>query len=83
MSRPARIPGTRRGGVLYVLPSIPDELDPELKNALAPRNACMVEGRCPSCGAEPDLYRDAELEGVFRAVFRHDPDCGALTDEAA
>lgn len=54
----------------------------ELKNALAIRNACATEGRCPGCGAEGELSPDTELEGLFHYTFRHEPWCGALTDEA-
>lgn len=77
MSRPAR------SGVLFVLPTIDDEADEATKNALAIRNACSVEGKCPSCGAEPELYLNRELEGVFHLVFWHEDDCPATTDEAA
>jgi len=78
-----RIPGTRSSRVLYILPTIPDELDDETKNALAIRNACSVEGRCPCCGALGEIEPDAEYEGIYHYTFRHEPWCGALTDEAA
>lgn len=83
MIRRARIPATRRARVLYVLPTIPDELAPELKSALAIRNACTVEGVCPACGAAGELLADDELEDVWHLVFRHEPECGTLTDDEA
>ena len=82
VTRRPRIPGTRATRVLYVLPAIPDELDEATKDALAIRNACTVEGRCPDCGAVGELHSDA-LDGLFHYTFRHEPWCGALTDEAA
>lgn len=83
MSRRARIPGTRRGGVLFVLPSIPDEFDDEMKDALAIRNACATEGRCPSCGATGELELHPSIEGLGRLTFRHQDGCKALLGEAA
>jgi len=83
VSRRPRIPSTRSRRVLYILPTIPDELDDKTKNALAIRNACSVEGRCPCCGVEDELHPEPVLEGVWRYVFRHESWCGALTDEAA
>ena len=83
MSRRPRIPGTRKGGALYVLPEIRDDLPSELKNALAIRNACATEGVCPGCGVVGVLEADAKYEGIFHYTFQHEPWCGALTDEAA
>jgi hypothetical protein len=81
--RRSRIPGTRRRGTLYVLPEIRDDWPAELKDALAIRNACATEGRCPGCGAVGELSSDADLEGVYHLTFRHEAWCGALTDGAA
>ena len=83
MTHASRIPGTRTGRTLLVLPGIPDDLEPRLKNALAIRNAATTAGRCPDCGAEPDLYLDIHHAGVGHLVFRHEPDCHALTDQTA
>ena len=82
MSGRPRIPGTHKN-TLFVLPAIRDDAPPELKNALAIRNACATEGRCPDCGAVGELHPDAEHEGLFHYIFEHEPWCGALTDEAA
>jgi uncharacterized protein YlaI len=68
--------------VLYVLPSIPDELDERTKNALAIRNACATEGRCPDCHARGELTGPDE-HGLLHLTFRHEPGCGVLHDEDA
>jgi hypothetical protein len=85
VKRRRRIPGTTRRplNVLYVLSEIADELDQRVKNALAIRNACATEGRCPGCGVVGVVIPDAEHEGLFHYTFRHEPWCAALTDEAA
>jgi hypothetical protein len=77
VTRRPRIAGTR---ALFLLPSIPDDLDPATKNALAVRNACATEGVCPCCHAVGELYADDELEGVFHIVFAHEPECVVLAD---
>jgi hypothetical protein len=83
LTRRPRVPATRKQNALYILPSIPDELSPELKDGLAIRNACATEGVCTGCGAVGVLSADAEYEGIFHYTFQHEPSCGALTDEAA
>jgi hypothetical protein len=80
--RRSRIPGSYRQRTLLLLPSIPDELGDEVKDALALRNACSVEGRCPDCGAVGVITADASCAGIFHLTFEHESDCGALTDEA-
>jgi hypothetical protein len=79
----SRIPGTyhNRGNVLFVLPSIPDDAPAHAKNALALRNRCATEGRCPACGVVPDLERDGD--GILHLVFRHEDDCPVLRDDEA
>lgn len=78
--RPPRIPGTRSGRVLYALPEIPDAASPKVKNALAVRNLCATEGRCPACGAVGEVTADAELKGLFHMTFRHEDWCVVLAD---
>jgi len=78
MSRPYRIPGTlrRQPSVLLVLPTIPDAANTDTKNAIAARNRCATEGRCPICGATPErLHQDDELEDVWHLLFEHEPGC--------
>jgi hypothetical protein len=80
--RRSRVPGTRVS-TLFVLPSIPDDAPEALKDGLAIRNACAVEGRCPVCGVEPDLVADRKLAGVWHLVFRHEDECPGLRDPEA
>jgi hypothetical protein len=77
--RQPRIPGTSATRVLYLLSEIPDDLPVDAKNALALRNQCTAEGRCPSCGCEPKLEELAP--DVWFARFEHDAGCGALLEE--
>lgn len=83
MSRRHRVPGmSAKPRVLFVLPEIPDDAPTAFKNALAIRNACMTEGRCPDCGADGELHGPDE-HGLLHLVFEHEPDCDALTDPEA
>ena len=78
----SRIPGLyRKGSSLYLLPSIPDDAPAELKNALAIRNACAIEGKCPSCGATGELT--FEQNGLGHLTFHHEPECPVLHDQEA
>jgi len=77
------IPGTSGRRILCLLPSIPDDLDPETKNALAIRNAATTSGICPCCGATAEVYADREYALIFHAVYRHESWCDALTDGTA
>lgn len=81
MAKSNRIPGSRRGGVLFVLPEIRDDLPVAVKNALALRNACTVNGRCPSCGAVASRFRVEH--GIHHATFEHEDWCRALVDGEA
>jgi hypothetical protein len=67
--------------VLYIGPSIPDELSTETKSALALRNAANVAGRCPSCGATFTLR--GQRGGVGVVVMEHENDCPVLLTEAS
>jgi hypothetical protein len=84
MSRRPRVPGmtSRPLRVLYLLPEIPDDAPEELKDALAIRNACATEGRCPDCGACGEIHGPDE-HGIMHLVFRHEDDCGVLRDPEA
>lgn len=78
----ARVPGTRRRRrALAVLPSIPDDAPAEMKNALAIRNACLTEGRCPSCGTTPRVTVDRH--GFGHLTFEHDDSCPVLRDDGS
>jgi hypothetical protein len=75
-----RIPGTRRTNALYLLPEIRDDDPPEVKNGLAIRNACAVEGRCPCCKVVGEITPDPVLPGLWHFTFRHEDWCGVLRD---
>jgi len=83
VTRRTGIPGTRTGRTLLILPRIPDDLEPDVKNALAIRNTASTTGTCPDCGAESQLYLDTDEPGIGHLVFRHENDCRALTDVTA
>jgi hypothetical protein len=81
--KPSRLPPTRSQRTIYLIPSIPDELDEQTKNALAIRNAASTSGVCPDCGTAATVYRDRRHPRLFHAVFAHEPGCRCLTDGAA
>jgi hypothetical protein len=81
--RPPRIPGTRHPRTLFVLPEIPDELEPAEKNALAIRNACATEGVCRGCNTVGEIHPDAHDAWIWHYVFRHEPWCPVLADGEA
>lgn len=72
-------PGARRAA--YVLPAIPDTASDDVKNSLAIRNACAIDGVCPDCGAIGELAPDKEMDGAFRLTFAHEPGCRSLQIE--
>jgi hypothetical protein len=49
--------------------------------ALGIRNSATLTGRC-ACGATPEDVQEL-APGVFRAVFRHEDDCPAISAAAA
>lgn len=84
------LPGGGRG--LYVLPAIPEDATPNLREGLARRRIAALTGECP-CGADsPELSRQqrrarqrrrdkAKTQAVAaRAVFEHEPDCLAANE---
>ena len=81
--RVRRIPGTfrNRGRTLFVLPEIADDAPDAIKNAVAIRNACATEGRCPACGVVPDLTWQAD--GIGHLTFQHESHCPCLRDDEA
>lgn len=68
-----RVPKT-----LMVLPEIQDEWPADVKNAMAIRNACSVEMRCPDCGCTPTF--NVDKHGILHATFQHEDGCACLTD---
>lgn len=69
--------GGRR--TMMLLPEVPDDAPDWLKNALATRNACSVDGQCPTCGATPTLSVDEG--GLGHLTFLHEDGCDCLCDE--
>ncbi|MDO0914618.1 hypothetical protein QQM39_28425 [Streptomyces sp. DT2A-34] len=71
---------------MVIQPSILDDLDPDLKSALAARRVANVTGECPACGARVRWPNRAERRAAARAgramtiVFVHEDDCVALCD---
>ena len=52
----ARVPGIRRRPPIYVgPPKIDDAEDSDTKSAMAIRAVTWVSGKCPACGAEPEV----------------------------
>jgi hypothetical protein len=80
VTRRPRIPGTSSKRTLFLLPEIRDDDPPARKNALAVRNACATEGRCPCCRAVGEVTADAKLAGVWHLTFAHEPWCVVLAD---
>jgi hypothetical protein len=83
MTARPRIPGTKqKGPVLFILREIDDDLEPAKKNALAARNVCSLEGRCPVCGTVGVIHEDADYPGIFHWVFEHENYCPVVRDAA-
>ncbi len=80
MTRRPRIPGTSSKRALFLLPEIRDDDPPARKNAIAVRNACAIEGRCPCCKVVGEIRADVELEGLYHYVFAHEDWCVVLAD---
>lgn len=70
--------------VAAVLPVVPEDADPEVREAIARRRVVMLEGRCP-CGAVRQLpnramRRAAKRKGTvprMNATIVHETDCVA------
>ncbi len=85
-----QLPDGGRG--LYVLPVIPDDASPELREGLARRRIAALTGQCP-CGADsPELSRQQRrarqrrrekaqtMAVAARAAFHHEVGCPATDD---
>lgn len=82
----ADLPGGGRAA--YVLPVIPEDADPEIREGLARRRVAALTGECP-CGADsPELSRQQRrakaraqakrTTTLTRAAFEHEPECPAV-----
>lgn len=69
----------RHGTALHLIPGIPDDADPKVKDALALRNTASVTGRCPCCGATFETTWFAPGR-IGQQVMEHESWCEALTD---
>jgi hypothetical protein len=65
---------------MFVLPSIPDDATTTVKNALAARNVCATEGRCPECGCVGHL--EPVEPRIFQVNFEHEPGCIVIAEVA-
>jgi hypothetical protein len=63
----------QRGSILFVVPAIPDNASPDLKNALDRRRRATLNGRC-DCGARVVVSSSG-------LIAEHESSCPA-TDEA-
>jgi hypothetical protein len=65
--------------VLYVLPQVPEDAPPEVREGIARRRLTALTGRCP-CGAEAPLPIPANVPAgvVSQPVIRHEDDCLAV-----
>jgi len=68
--------GQRPGRRKFVLPTVSESDPPEVRNAVAIRNAATVAGLCPCCGARFVLERTPG--GVTVLNMKHQDGCPAL-----
>jgi hypothetical protein len=76
--------------VAYVLPVIPEDAAPEVREGLARRRLAALSGRCPCGGESAALTRQQrrarERErakgstALLHATFEHETDCLAVDD---
>jgi hypothetical protein len=77
--RRPHVPPTRRPRVLVLVSEPREGATAAERIALTVRNSATTTGRC-ACGATPDVEELAP--GVYRAVFRHEDDCPAISPAA-
>jgi hypothetical protein len=66
------------GPVVHVVPPIPEDVSPGLKEALARRRTAAFTGRCP-CGARVGQPTRGE-DGILHSSIVHGLDCPAADD---
>ncbi len=71
-----------KGGVVFVLPDIPDDAPARLREGLARRRICAITGRCP-CGAEFTMPDHVEPGSVTLITVEHETDCPATNEAIA
>jgi hypothetical protein len=77
--RRPHVPPTRWPRTLVLVPEPCEGATAAERIALTVRNSATLTGRC-ACGATPDVEELAP--GVYRAVFRHEDDCPAISPAA-
>lgn len=74
------------GGVLFLLPVVPNDAPPELEYALRLRRDASLTGTCENCGASFGIREGFPLEGSLRAmqaVVPHRGNCPAADGNVA
>jgi hypothetical protein len=77
--RPHVPPTRRRPRMLAIVREPREGATAAERIALTVRNSATLTGKC-ACGATPDVEELAP--GVYRAVFRHEDDCPAVSPAA-
>jgi hypothetical protein len=78
--RRARVPPARRPRVLVLVPEPREGATAAERIALTVCNSATLTGRC-ICGATPEGVQEL-APGTYRAVFRHEDDCPAISAAA-
>ena len=68
--------------ILAVLPPIPDDAPEHVKDGIAIRNACSLNGECPVCGTVGVVHEDADMRGLWHITFQHEDWCPVYRDAA-
>ncbi|HVA03482.1 MAG TPA: hypothetical protein VMU64_06990 [Acidimicrobiales bacterium] len=69
------------GSTVFVLPEIPEDSPPEVREGLARRALVATTGKCP-CGAELVIPHDLEPGTVTTITIEHEPGCPAVLADA-
>jgi hypothetical protein len=78
--RRPHVPPTRKPRALVLVPEAREDATAAERLALTVRNAANLTGRC-ACGATPEDVQEL-APGIYRAVFRHEDDCPAISPAA-
>jgi hypothetical protein len=78
--RRPHVPPTHRPRMLVLVPELREGATAAERIALTVRNSATLTGRC-ICGATPEGVQEL-APGVYRAVFRHEDDCPAISAAA-
>jgi len=78
---PREATGDPRRRRKFVLPEVCESDPPEVRNAVAVRNAATATGVCPACGAVFRLQRT--VGGITVLNMEHAADCPAVSPVAS